>query len=103
MNRIIRSGNAATNNHRGTVTLAPSLRGMPSEYAVLVTATGAALAKRGAHVTGYDLDAENNLKAFEVYTDEAIGDFSWIVVQLVSEPVTPHDFGAVGDGTTDDT
>ena len=26
MNRIVRSGNATTNNHRGTVTLAPSLR-----------------------------------------------------------------------------
>jgi hypothetical protein len=103
MNRIVRSGNATTNNHRGTVTFTPSLKGMPSEYAILITASGAALAESGAHVIGYELDAENNLKGFEVYTDEAIGDFSWIVVLLVSEPVTPLEFGAVGDGCKDDT
>src|SRR5260370_19508598 len=100
MNRIVRSGNATTNNHRGTVTLAPSLRGMPSEYAVLVTAAGALLDRSGAHVIGYELDAGNNLKGFEVYTDAAIGDFSWIVTQLVSEEecdVQVKWFGAKGD------
>src|SRR5215472_9898957 len=100
MNRVVESGNATTNDHRGTVTFTPSLKGMASEYAVLVTAAGAVLAERGAHVIGYELDADNNFKGFEVYTDEAIGDFSWIVVQLVVEQecdIQVQWFGAKGD------
>jgi hypothetical protein len=82
MSRIVRAGNAKTVDHRGKVTFPRPLQGMPSKYAILVTAAGAILAPSGAHVVGYDLDARNNLKAFEVYTDEVIADFSWIVVQL---------------------
>ncbi len=82
MIKIVKAGNAKTNNHRGKVTFRPSLKGMPSKYAILVTAASALLAPSGAHVLGYDLDAKNNLKAFEVYTDQVFADFSWLVVQL---------------------
>ena len=57
------------------MTFTPALKGMPSQYAVPVTVASAGLAPSGAHVIGYDLDANNNFEAFEVYTDEAIADF----------------------------
>src|SRR5262249_9523970 len=69
------------------------------------------LARLGAHVIGYDLDAMNSFVAFEVYTDDAIADFSWIVAELLPEDecdIQVRWFGAKGDGTlhedgTDDT
>ncbi|MBZ5578503.1 MAG: hypothetical protein LAP40_18230 [Acidobacteriia bacterium] len=83
MNTIIKAGNAKTSGHRGKVTFPKPLKGLPSKYAFLATAASALLGQSGAHVISYDLDATNkNMKAFEVYTDEEIADFSWVVVQL---------------------
>lgn len=64
MIKLVKAGSAKTNNHRGKVTFKPSLPGMPSKYAVLVTVASALLASSGAHVIGYDLDAKNNLGAY---------------------------------------
>ena len=81
MSTIAAAGNGQTTKHRGTVTFKQPLPGFPSKYAVLATAQGAILAPVGAHVIGFELDSKNNFKAFEVFTDEAIATFSWIVVK----------------------
>jgi hypothetical protein len=83
MNKILHAGNAQSNNHRAKVTFNPPLHGDHTKYAFLVTAGGAILAPAGAHVIAFDMDPTNlNVAAFEVYTDQAITQFAWIVVQL---------------------
>ena len=83
VNKILYAGYGQTNNHRAKIKFSSPLEGNWSKYGFLVTAGGAILSPAGAHVIAFDMDTNNkNVAAFEVYTDQAIAQFWWIVVQL---------------------
>jgi hypothetical protein len=84
MNTIVRAGNGQSDNNRATIRLRPPLLGPHTNYAFLVSASlGPLNLPHGAYVCGYDMDQTlQNVAAFEVYTEQAIAQFAWIVVQL---------------------
>jgi len=86
MDNIVYAGNGITNNQRVNITFSKPLKGTQANYAILVSvAIGALGVPQGGHVCGYAMAPVGNvqyLAGFEVYTDQPIANFSWIVVQL---------------------
>jgi hypothetical protein len=86
MNTIVYAGNGKTKNNRATITFSSPLKGTHTDYAFLVSvAIGALGVPQGGHVCGYGMAPVGKvqyLASFDVYTDQPIADFSWIVVKL---------------------
>lgn len=86
MNAILQAGNSKSQNHRATITLTPNLKvqGLPpGNYKFFVCTSSALAGPAGAHVNGFNMGGMGNkfITAFEVWTDEAISDFSWMIVK----------------------
>lgn len=86
MHAILQAGNAQTQNHTATVALTPNLQipGFPPGNYKFFACTSSALAgPAGAHIVGFGMGGAGNkfITSFEVWTDELVSAFSWMVVE----------------------
>ena len=83
MPHILQAGNGQSQNHRATIVLIPHLiPGFPpGNYKFFVSTTGSVRGPSGAHIFGINLGAGGDITGFEVWTDEEVSQFSWMVVE----------------------
>ena len=86
MPRILQAGNGQSNNHIATIALNPTLNTPsvpPGRYKFFVCTATALAGPAGGHIAGFNMGGAGNhfITAFEVWTDEAISDFAWMVVE----------------------
>jgi hypothetical protein len=87
MPKILQAGNGQSQNHRATIALNPNLNlpqgPPPGNYMFLACAARALAGPMGVHINGFSMGGAGNkfITDFEVWTDEAISQFSWIVVK----------------------
>ena len=86
MPNILQAGNSKSANHIATIALTPHLNvpqgPPPGQYKFFATTETALAGPAGAHIAGFNMGGAGNkfITAFEVWTDEAISEFSWMVV-----------------------
>jgi hypothetical protein len=86
MHKILLAGNGRSNNHRAPIALNPNLKvpgPPPGNYKFFAFTLSALAGPAGAHLVGFSMGGVGNkfITAFEIWTDEAISEFSWIVVE----------------------
>ena len=86
MHKILQAGNSQSTNHRATIALAPNLNIQgppPGKYKFFASTSSALAGPASAHIVGFNIGGAGNkfITAFEVWTDEAISQFSWMVVE----------------------
>jgi hypothetical protein len=81
---ILFAGNAQSSSNRAKITFSSPLQGNQSKYAFLVSVLGGPTnLPNGAFVSGFDMDGTGqNVAAFEVYTNQPIAQFSWLVLRV---------------------
>jgi hypothetical protein len=87
MATVVQAGNAKSQAHVATVPLVPNLllgtMVPPGNYRFFVTISSALAGPSGGHIVGFTVGGPGNrfLVSFDVWTDEAIAAFSWMVVE----------------------
>ena len=84
MHKILQAGNSKS-SHGATIALTPNLKVQslaPGDFQFFAFTSSALAAPAGAHISGFHMGGAGNkfITAFDVWTDEAISQFAWMVV-----------------------